>query len=84
MARELSTHGIDLLDFPERTQPYAIPHLVLQHYLLNSGFDPLHGQLRLLVVGIGGILATVCPADKKILHGMKDAIMLPCVAHDPA
>lgn len=28
---------------------------------------------------LSGILATVCPADKKILHGMKDAIMLPCV-----
>jgi hypothetical protein len=27
---------------------------------------------------LGGILATVCPADKKILHGMKDAIMVPC------
>ncbi|HEU5407086.1 MAG TPA: hypothetical protein VFU48_04930, partial [Nitrospira sp.] len=25
-----------------------------------------------------GILATICPADKKILHGMKDAIMVPC------
>jgi hypothetical protein len=25
-----------------------------------------------------GILATVCPADKKIIHGMKDAIMVPC------
>ncbi len=25
-----------------------------------------------------GILATVCPADKKIIHGMKDAILLPC------
>jgi hypothetical protein len=29
---------------------------------------------------LGGVLATVCPADKKILHGMKDAMMLPCVA----
>ena len=27
---------------------------------------------------LAGILATVCPADKKILHGMKDAIMAPC------
>ena len=27
---------------------------------------------------IAGILATICPADKKILHGMKDAIMAPC------
>ena len=25
-----------------------------------------------------GILATICPADKKILHGMKDAIIVPC------
>jgi hypothetical protein len=28
---------------------------------------------------LSGIMATVCPADKKILHGMKDAMMLPCV-----
>ncbi len=28
---------------------------------------------------LGGVLATVCPADKKILHGMRDAVMLPCV-----
>jgi len=27
---------------------------------------------------LAGVLATVCPADKKILHGMKDAIMVPC------
>ena len=30
-------------------------------------------------VELGGLLATVCPADKKILHGMRDAMMLPCV-----
>jgi hypothetical protein len=27
---------------------------------------------------LAGILATVCPADKKILHGMRDAVMVPC------
>ena len=27
---------------------------------------------------LAGILATICPADKKIIHGMKDAIMAPC------
>jgi len=27
---------------------------------------------------LGGILATICPADKKIIHGMKDAILAPC------
>ena len=25
-----------------------------------------------------GVLATACPADKKIIHGMKDAILAPC------
>ena len=34
-------------------------------------------------VELAGILATICPADKKIIHGMKDAIMVPCaVARD--
>ena len=28
---------------------------------------------------LGGVLATVCPADKKLLHGMKDAILAPVV-----
>lgn len=27
---------------------------------------------------LGGVLATVCPGDKKILHGMRDAVMAPC------
>jgi hypothetical protein len=29
---------------------------------------------------LGGVLATLCPADKKIIHGMKDAILAPCSA----
>lgn len=29
-------------------------------------------------VTLGGVLATVCPADKKVLHGIRDAMMLPC------
>ena len=29
---------------------------------------------------LGGVLATVCPADKKLLHGMKDAILAPVTA----
>ena len=32
-------------------------------------------------VTLGGILATVCPKDKKVLHGMRDAIMAPCAPH---
>ncbi len=41
------------------------------YYFIPAGTD----ETRL-----GGVLATVCPADKKILHGMRDAMMLPCVA----
>ncbi len=29
-------------------------------------------------VRLGGVLATICPSDKKILHGMSDAILVPC------
>jgi hypothetical protein len=44
------------------------------------------GRVRLcpyyFVVGdtakLGGILATICPANKKILHGMPDAVLAPC------
>jgi hypothetical protein len=47
---------------------------------------PMAGRVRLspyyFVSGdradLGGILATICPPDKKLIHGMKDAIMAPC------
>jgi len=29
-------------------------------------------------VELNGILSTFCPADKKIIHGMRDAALLPC------
>lgn len=29
-------------------------------------------------VTLAGILATACPADKKLIHGMKDAVLTPC------
>ncbi len=49
---------------------------------------PMSGRVRLspyyFVVGdkaeLGGILATLCPANKKIIHGMVDAIMAPCTS----
>jgi hypothetical protein len=28
-------------------------------------------------VRLGGALATIAPADKKMVHGMRDAIMVP-------
>lgn len=29
---------------------------------------------------LGGVLVTLCPADKKIIHGMRDAVLVPAVA----
>jgi len=57
-------------------------------------FDPVTGEMNRMsgrarlspyyfVSGekteLAGILATICPADKKVIHGMKDAVMVPCV-----
>lgn len=53
---------------------------------------PMQGRVRLspyyFVTGesdtarahLSGVLATICPADKKIIHGMSDAILAPCCA----
>ena len=54
--------------------------------------SPMPGRVRLcpyyFVAGEGdaaranlsGVLATICPADKKIIHGMSTAILAPCSA----
>jgi len=47
---------------------------------------PMQGRVRLSPyyfvsddeARLGGILATVCPKDKKVIHGMREAILAPC------
>ncbi len=41
------------------------------YYFVSGEGDAARSQL-------GGVLATICPADKKIIHGMEDAILAPC------
>jgi hypothetical protein len=41
------------------------------YYFVSGEGDAARSQL-------GGVLATVNPADKKIIHGMSDAILAPC------
>ncbi|MBL9117387.1 MAG: hypothetical protein JNJ83_20435 [Verrucomicrobiaceae bacterium] len=80
-----------LASFP--TNPYILQRFhkgkVLQHPTWNPtrrDVKPMKARVRLcpyyFVIDnapqLSGVLATVCPSDKKILHGMKDAIMLPC------
>jgi hypothetical protein len=55
----------------------------------SDAVKTMDGRVRLcpyyFVVGdevrLGGILATIAPADKRLIHGMSDAIMAPCAAH---
>jgi hypothetical protein len=56
----------------------------------RNQLEPMKGRVRLcpyfFVVGeaekgrahLGGVLATICPANKKIIHGMTEAIFAPC------
>ena len=51
----------------------------------SPGIQPMRGRVRLCPyyfvgdnsVTCGGALATICPDDKKLLHGMRDAILAP-------
>lgn len=42
------------------------------YYFVSGEGDAARGTL-------GGVLATICPADKKIIHGMTEAIFAPCM-----
>ena len=61
--------------------------VVVEYYEDPSGTETsMEGRVRLspyyfVVDGqaeLGGVLATTCPKDKKIIHGMRDAVMTPC------
>lgn len=57
-------------------------------YDASGAVQPMKGRVRLSPyffvnegkATLGGSLATICPSDKKILHGMTDAIMVPTMA----
>jgi hypothetical protein len=43
------------------------------YYFVSGEAESARAQL-------GGVLATICPANKKIIHGMTEAVFAPCVA----
>ena len=77
---------------PRVLQRYHRPGLVEAQWFdfSDNRLMPMKGRVRLcpyyFVAGdgdaaraeLGGVLATICPADKKIIHGMTDAIFAPC------
>jgi hypothetical protein len=68
------TVPLDWFDF-ETGQTVSMPGRVrlCPYYFVVGEGDRARPQL-------GGVLATVCPADKKIIHGMTDAVLAPVVA----
>lgn len=67
-------------------KPRRLRHPV---YSVDGSIYQMEGRVRLCPyyfvdekaqrAELHGVLATLCPADKKIIHGMKDAALLPCV-----
>jgi hypothetical protein len=71
---------------PYILQRFHKGRLVDQRFLNAQGqIETMRGRVRLCPyyfvidgkAALRGALATVCPPDKKLLHGMKDAIMVP-------
>jgi hypothetical protein len=80
-AVELSASHLHVLQ--EYRKPRRLTHPI---YGDPETTFPMQGRIRLCpyffangeTAQLAGILATFCPADKKIIHGMRDAAMLPC------
>lgn len=85
------TEAVDnaLLGFPDT--PYILQkfdkgkQVSTRYYAQNNQIRTMSGRVRLcpyyMVEGsnvhLSGILATICPLDKKLIHGMVDAVMVP-------
>jgi len=86
-AMEMAPQTLHILQ--DYRKPMRLKHPVYNH---EGQIYEMEGRLRLcpfyFVRGdhthLGGALATFCPADKKIIHGMKDAAMLPSAIAEPA
>ncbi len=85
-ALDLAPTNLHLLQ--EYRKPKRVSHPVYRSDVVGGVPSPraVDGRLRLspyyfVVDGqarLSGALATFCPPDKKIIHGMQDAAMLPC------
>ncbi len=88
-SQSLATASTQFPDHPWIIQEFA-PASIVEHPFFEPGtgnIRTMRGRVRLCPyyfappdgpVSLGGILATIVPADKKIIHGMKDGILVPC------
>jgi hypothetical protein len=81
------------------SKPYILQRFEKTHLFEQSWLNPdtgtieqMKGRVRLCPyfflidedVHLGGTLATICPANKKLIHGMSDAILTIALPSDPA
>jgi len=80
-----------LAQFPKTPSVLQVFHkgkkVVVTYYDFDQGCPvEMEGRVRLSPyyyvhageASLGGVLATVCSAEKKLIHGMADAVMTPC------
>lgn len=67
--RRVETEWFDFDANEIRTMPARAR--ICPYYFVSGEGDQARANL-------GGALATLCPADKKIIHGMTDAVLAPC------
>jgi hypothetical protein len=76
---------------PRVLQRFVKGALAQQDYLAENGeMVTLTGRARICPyyfvvndrVTLGGVLVTHCPSDKKLLHGMRDAILSPAIVRE--
>lgn len=86
--RALAAYPEPVFVLQEYRKPIRLEHPVYEASEAETEKTvPMNARLRLcpyyFVTGgearLSGTLATLCPADKKIIHGMKDAVLIPAL-----
>lgn len=83
ISNALASGDRNLYVLQEYHKPKRLKHII---YKDSDEAEEIEGRLRLCPyyfikgdkIKLTGVLATFCPADKKIIHGMRDGSMLPC------
>jgi hypothetical protein len=55
----------------QQVQPMPARVRLCPYYFVTGDGDTARAEL-------GGVLATICPAEKKLIHGMSEAVLAPC------
>ena len=77
------------------TKPWMVQEFQETKLIEHPYFDPQTGERRIMIgrvrlcpyyfvnaagqTKLGGCLATIVPADKKKIHGMRDGVLVPCM-----